>query len=164
MHRMSSLSAEQREAAVAFFEEGLADRAAASMLEVSRWPVRMLYRRWRIHGRGALVRRPGSQPYSFEFKLDLVQRFLRGDGSAAALAQEHGLSSPKLLQTWVRAYRNGGVDALRPKPKGRPAKDDDGAPPREPSEVERLRKENERLKAENAYLKKVRALRAQGRQ
>jgi transposase-like protein len=56
------------------------------------------------------------------------------------------------------------VDALRPKPKGRPAKDDDGAPPREPSEVERLRKENERLKAENAYLKKVRALRAQGRQ
>lgn len=163
MHRMSSLSAEQREAAVGFFEEGLADQAAASMLEVSRWPVRMLYRR-RIHGRGALVRRPGSQPYSLEFKLALVQRFLGGDGSAAALAQEHGLSSPKLLQSWVRAYRNGGADALRPKPKGWPAKDDDDAPPREPSEVERLRKENERLKAENAYLKKVRALRAQGRQ
>jgi transposase-like protein len=161
---MSSLSAEQREAAVAFFERGLADQATASMLEVSRWPVRMLYRRWRIHGRGALVRQPGRQPYPFEFKLALVQQFLAGQESASALAQEHGLSSPKLLQTWVRAYRKDGEDALRPRPKGRPAKGDGDGPPREPSELERLQWENERLRAENAYLKKVRALRAHGRQ
>ena len=76
------------------------------------------------------------------------------------LAAEADLSSPVLLKTWVRAYRREGADALRPKPKGRPRKPD-GPLPVEPSELERLRRENERLRAEVAYLGKLRALRAQ---
>jgi transposase-like protein len=72
------------------------------------------------------------------------------------------LSSPRLLETWVRAYRLEGADALRPKPKGRPRKPD-APPPAELPELERLRRENERLRAEVAYLGKLRALRAQDR-
>lgn len=161
MRPSSSLSEVQREAAVAWFEKGIADKATASLLGVARAPVDRLYRRWRIHGRGALMTKPTNRVYSFEFKLALVERFAAGE-SAQDLASETGLSSPKLLETWARAYRQEGPDALRPKAKGRPRKPAD-APPVKPSELERLRRENERLRAEVAYLGKMRALRAQER-
>jgi hypothetical protein len=90
----SSLSGDQRVAAVAWFEKGLADTATAKMLGVSRWPVKRLYRRWRIHGQGALVTKP-AQSYTFEFKLALVERFLAGE-TAPDLAAEAGLSSAVL--------------------------------------------------------------------
>ena len=99
------------------------------------------------------------QSYTFEFKLALVERFLAGE-TAPDLAAEAGLSSPVLLKAWVRAYRRDGVDALRPKSKGRRKKTDDPQPA-ETSELERLRRENELLRAEVAYLGKLRALRAQ---
>ena len=161
MHARSSLSEDQREAAVAWFEKGIADTATAGLLGVSRGPVNRLYRRWRIHGRGALVAKPTKHAYSFEFKLALVERFIAG-GTSPDLAAEAGLSSPRLLESWVRAYRREGADALRPKPKGRPRKPD-APPPAELPELERLRRENERLRAEVAYLGKLRALRAQER-
>ena len=161
MHARSSLSEVQREAAVAWCEKGIADSAAATLLGVSRPPVRVLYRRWKIHGRGALVAKPTKQVYSFKFKLALVERFIAGE-TAPDLAAELGLSSPTLLKTWARACRREGPDALRFKPKGRPKAP--GAPqPAEVSELERLRRENERLRAELAYLGKLRALRAQER-
>lgn len=159
MHARSSLSEDQREAAVAWFEKGIADSAAARLLGVSRSPVKLLYRRWKIHGRGALVAKPTKQAYSFEFKVALVERFMAGE-TAPDLAAEVGLSSPGLLKTWARAYRREGPDALRPKLKGRP-KTPDAPQPAEISELERLRRENERLRAEVAYLGKLRALRAQ---
>jgi transposase-like protein len=159
MHVRSSLSEDQRQAAVAWFEKGLADTATATLLGVSRWPVKRLYLRWRIHGQGAVVTKPSKQSYSFDFKLALVERFLAGE-TAPDLAAEAGLSSPVLLKTWARAYRREGADALRPKPRGRPGKTD-APPPAETSELERLRRENERLRAEVAYLGKLRALRAQ---
>lgn len=160
MYARSSLSVVQREAAVASFEQGLRDSAVATRLGVSRWPVRALYQRWRIRGRGALVQKRSKASYSFDFKLGLVERVLAGD-SAAALAEEAGLSSPVLLKTWVRRYRNEGEDALRPKPKGRPR--GSSAPPGEESELERLRRENEYLRAQNAYLGELRALMDQKR-
>ncbi|WP_162943645.1 helix-turn-helix domain-containing protein [Arthrobacter celericrescens] len=103
--------------------------------------------------------KPTKKSYSFEFKLELVERFLAGE-TAPDLAAEAGLSSPVLLKTWVRAYRREGADALRPKPKGRPRRPA-SPPPAEPSELEQLRRENARLRAEVAYLGKLRALRAQ---
>ena len=156
----SPLSEDQRRAAVAWFEKGIADKAAARVLGVPHSPVKVLYLRWRIQGRGALVAKPTKQVYSFEFKLALVERFIAGE-TAQDLAAEAGLSSSGLLKNWAGAYRREGADALRPKPKGRPRKPD--SPPAELPELERLRRENERLRAEVAYLGKLRALRAQER-
>lgn len=99
------------------------------------------------------------QVYPFELKLELVERYIAGE-TAQGLAAEAGLSSSGLLKNWAAAYRRDGVDALRPKPRGRPGPP--GSPPAEP-ELERLRRENERLRAEVAYLGKLRALRAQER-
>jgi transposase-like protein len=161
MRVRSPLSEDQREAAVAWFEKGIADKAAARLLGVSHSPVQLLYLRWRIHGRGALVAKPTKQVYSFELKLALVERFIAGE-TAQDLAAEAGLSSSGLLKNWAAAYRREGADALRPKPKGRP-REPDSPPPGELPELERLRRENERLRAEVAYLGKLRALRAQER-
>ena len=71
MHARSLLTQGQREAAVAWFKQGLADTAVATHLGVSRWPVRRLGKRWQIHAKGALVAKATKTSYSFEVKHDL---------------------------------------------------------------------------------------------
>ncbi|WP_189254529.1 helix-turn-helix domain-containing protein, partial [Lentzea flava] len=78
--------------------------------------------RWRLRGLGALVAMTGKRSFTFEVKLEIVRRFVAGEATAIELAREYELSSPRLVQNWVRAYRREGEEALRPKPKGRPAK------------------------------------------
>ncbi|WP_433613675.1 helix-turn-helix domain-containing protein [Prescottella agglutinans] len=108
-----------------------------------------------------MAKRRDRQSYSFEFKLEVVRRAVAGEAKLD-LAREYGLSSPKLIETWVRQYRNEGEDGLRPKRLGRPPKPAE-AEAGEVSELERLRRENEVLRAQVAYLGKLRALRAQQR-
>jgi transposase-like protein len=108
------------------------------------------------------VAKPTKTSYSFEFKLEVVRKVVDDGVTAEQVAGEHGLSSDKLVQTWVRTYRRLGEDGLKPKPKGRQPKNDD-VPPEELTDLQRLEQENLRLRAENAYLKKLRALMAQER-
>ncbi|CAE50487.1 Hypothetical protein DIP1956 [Corynebacterium diphtheriae] len=106
-----------------------------------------------------LVENPTKQHYSFEVRKQVVDRFNAGQ-SKMDLAREFGLSSDQLVSSWVRAWRAGGDEALRPKPKGRPK----GSASSKPlTEEDRLRREVEKLRAENAYLKKLRDLRNQRR-
>jgi transposase len=160
MPQQSSLTTEQRSAAVDLFEQGFGHKTVSSNLDVSLYAVKRLEARFKIWGRAALDSKPTKQVYSFEFKLAVVRQFLDGEGSLPELALKHQLSSPNLLRTWVKTYRIHGEDGLRPKAKGRP-KAASGAERVEPTELEQLRRENQRLAAENAYLKKVRALRNQ---
>ena len=157
MHGRSSLSEEQREAAVALFETGWGAWAVATRLGVGRGAIKRLYGRWRTRGGTTLMAKPTRPVFSFEFKLDAVQRYRAGEPKVA-LAKELGLSSPLILEKWARQYRTEGEDGLRPKPKGRP-KTNPGTARKPESEVERLRRENERLRAEVAFLGKVNALR-----
>lgn len=164
MHPRSSLTEAQRGAAVALFEQGWRYWATATHLGVSHWAVRDLHRRWSLHGRRALVAKPTKSSYSFEFKLEVVRRVVDGGATGEQLAREYALSSDRLVQSWVRAYRRFGEDGLKPKPKGRPP--GSASPPTpddELSDLQRLEQENLRLRAENAYLKKLRALMAQER-
>lgn len=160
MDPRSSLSGEQRAAAVALFEAGWASHAVAHRLDVKRDPVRRLHQRWLVRGSGALVTEPTQRVFSFEVKLEIVLRFLAGE-TKIDLAREFDLSSPNMVATWARKYRREGEDALRPKPAGRPR--GSGSPPPEESELTRLRRENARLQAEVAYLGKLRALMEQQR-
>ena len=161
MHPHSSLDEVQREALVSLYEQGHAWKAAAVISGVGVNASKGLYRRWRLHGRSVLVSRGFKQQYTFEVKLEAVQRFERQEATSAELAEEYGLSSPVQVRTWARIYRREGADGLRSKRKGRPP--GTGTTGRKPlTEVQKLEKENERLRAEVAYLKKVRALRAQG--
>ena len=132
--------------------------AAANALGVSKDAVRRLRRRFQLHGRLCLVEKPTKQQYSFEIKKEVVQRHLAGE-TVMDLAREFGLSSEQLVSGWSWKWRQGGDEALKPKPKGRPK---GSAAPKPLSEEEKLRRQIARLEAENAYLKKLRDLRNQG--
>lgn len=162
MRPRSSLTAEQRLAAVDLFEEGFGYRAVSSRLGVSVSAICELRSRFKIWGRAVLENKQTKQAYSFDFKLAVVRQYLDGKGTLQDLAQMHQLSSLGLLRSWIRAYRDYGQEGLRPKAKGRPKFVPETLSV-EVSELEKLRRENERLAAENAYLKKIRALRNQPR-
>ena len=61
---------------------------------------------------------------------------------------EFGIASKSPLNAWCSKYREGGVEALRPRPKGRPK-----AEPAPKTREEELEREVERLRAQVAYLK-----------
>lgn len=154
----STLSQYQRGQLVELFEQGYGYAATSSRLKLDSGPVKSFYNRWRLHGRLCLMNKPTKTQYSFETKKEIVERFLAGE-RAMDLAAEFHLSSKNLIRTWVRNWRNGGDEAITPKPKGRPK----GSTPKPPlSEEDTLRLENKRLLAKVAYLEKIRDLRAQG--
>ena len=67
-----------------------------------------------------------------------------------------GVMSLAPLKRWCALYREGGAEALRPKPRGRPR----GSGPRERGRTreQELEERCRRLETEVAYLKKLRAL------
>ena len=65
-----------------------------------------------------------------------------------------GIMSMSPLKKWCAPYREGGAEALRPRPKGRPS----GSRARPRTREEELEERCRRLEAEVAYLKKLRAL------
>ncbi|MHA7274894.1 helix-turn-helix domain-containing protein, partial [Arthrobacter sp. TMT4-20] len=162
MFESSSLSEDQRQAAVALFEAGWGAKSVANRLGVSSKPIGRLYDRWRVRGGSTLVYKSTKRVFSFEFKLDVVRRALAGE-SRVALAKELGLSSPVLIRKWTQLYRDQGEDGLRPRAKGRRPRESPGAAAKPESELQRLRRENERLRAEVAFLGKVQALRDEER-
>lgn len=152
----SKASQVQRERLVELFEDGWGFTAAARSVGVGIKTASNLWERWRLHGRLALMRKPTQASYPFETKLEAVKRFLAGQ-TKPHIAKDMGLSSPKILERWIRAYRVHGEDGLRPKPKGRPPKASSLAAGGG-SELEMLQRRVEYLEAENAYLKALRDL------
>lgn len=84
---------------------------------------------------------------------------LRDQGRAARAVVDGGMSKPEAmerfgvasispLESWCRRYREGGAEALRSKPKGRPRRE--ATPVTREEELER---EVRRLEAQVAYLK-----------
>lgn len=140
-------------------------RSLASQHGLDHGTVRRWVEAYRQHGEQGL--RKKFSHYSVQFKLSVLCRMWREELScrqAAALFDVRG--GHNVVVTWERQYHEGGLDALKPKPRGRPKKMTAPKPlsPQAPQEgdtrtLEQLRKENEYLRAEVAYLKKLRALR-----
>ena len=158
MRARSSLTQHQREQLIHLFQQGTGSKAAARELNISRYAAEALERRYKLHGTLCLMEKPTKQHYPYDIKKEGVTRNLKGE-SRMHLAQEFGLSSDNLVKNWVRAWRDGGDEALMPKPKGRPK---GSTKPKTLTEEDKLRREVEKLRAENAYLKKLRDLRNQG--
>ena len=129
----------------------------------------------RGHAVGDLLEAAGLARSSYYYALAHPQQptrvQLRPKVAAARAVVDGGMSKPEAmvrfgiasatpLKQWCRLYREGGAQALKPKPKGRPKGSVRAVPPtREEELAERVRK----LEAQVAYLKKSIALKAQKR-
>jgi len=120
---------------------------------------------------GILGLRAKRSEYSVEFKLTVLREIERQELSHTQAAALFDLREAGAIARWLRQYHQGGPEALKPKPRGRPKKMPSPKPPKvlppqvdDASALEALRKENEYLRAEVAYLKKVQALVRENRQ
>lgn len=139
-------------------------KALAAKYDLDYGTVRNWVARYRLHGEAGL--RKKFSHYSAEFKLSVLQRMWQEELSyhqVIALFDLRG--GTVVVSTWERQYHEGGLDALKPKPRGRPKTMKRPVAPKSPLPVSKdartlaaLQKENELLRAEVAYLKKLDAL------
>ena len=151
-----------REQAVEMFERGFSYRLTAKRLGVSAETVRGWQKTYRVIGKdGLLAMGVKHARYDYETKVAAARAVVDGGMSKPEAMTRFGIASATSLKQWCRLYREGGAQALMPKPKGRPKGSGVGAvpPTREEELAERVRK----LEAQVAYLKKSIALKAQRR-
>ena len=139
-------------------------RALGAKYGIDQAIVRLWVDNYRQHGDAGLRRK--SSRYSAQFKLSVLQQMWQEELSYRQVVTLFDLrGGTGVISGWERLYHEGGLEALHPKPRGRPKKMKTHHSP-EPSTqqspetrtVEDLRKENEYLRAEVAYLKKLDAL------
>ena len=143
---------ESRRRAVELFDAGVGCKPAAEALSVPRETVREWQWVYRAFGSEALLSMDGKQSsYTFEQRVAAASAVV-DDGMAKADAMaEFGIRSKSPLERWCRLYREGGAEALRPGPKGRPR--GSRSKPRARTREQELEERCRRLEAEVAYLK-----------
>ena len=150
-----------REQAVKMFESGFGYGLTARKLGMSAATVREWQKMYRVIGRSGLLAMGVKQArYDYETKVAAAKAVVDGGMSKPEAMVRFGIASATPLKQWCRLYRQGGAQALKPKPKGRPKGSVRAVPPTREEELEkRVRK----LEAQVAYLKKSIALKAQKR-
>ncbi len=119
-------------------------------------------RRYEAFGEKAFEKRYTT--YSFQDKLDVLNYMDKHGASIRETAAIFNIPSHEIIRKWKVAYDLHGVDALRPKKRGRPAMKKKHkvqinlVPVLIEGSIEALQAENERLRMENNYLKKLNAL------
>jgi len=126
-----------------------------------------MVKRWvdlhRLHGISGLTKK--FNHYSAEFKVSVLEHMWVQELSYSQAAAAFNIRSPGCVGQWERCYHSGGIDALRPRARGRPKNMPNPPLPESPEPTsddnrtrEDLLAEVDHLRMENAYLKKLRAL------
>ena len=129
--------------------------ASHAMLE--RWVMA-----YRLHGIAGL--RKKSSKYSAEFKLSVLRHMWDNQLSMIRTAATFDIRHHAMVGIWERAYRDGGIEALTPRPRGKPKAlpTPESAPDNPPDDDklsrEQLLAEVKQLRMELAYTKKLQAL------
>ena len=148
---------EARKAAIGLSGRGRGSKPAAKAPSVPRDTVRQWLYVYRSFGSEALLTMGGKQArYTYEQKVAAASAVVDGGMGKQDAMREFGVMSLAPLDRWCRLYREGGAEALRPKPKGRPK--GSKSRPRGRTRERELEERCRRLEAEVAYLKKLRAL------
>ena len=148
-----------RREALELIKAGAGKGVLAGRLAIPAYTARNWIRLYRSGGEEAVMGSNGSRRYDWETKVAAARAVVdEGMGKPEAMAA-FGIASRTPLDSWCRLYREGGADALRPKPKGRPKGVCGSSAPK--TREQELEARVRRLEAENAYLKKVRALEAE---
>lgn len=112
--------------------------------------------RFQQHGREAFTQTYTN--YSLEFKMDVLTYMKETGASSIQAAAAFHIPSARTVRKWQDVWETQGVDALKPRKKGRPSMKKKAKKSQSPKTVEEvLRAENEQLQMENAYLKKLHA-------
>ena len=148
---------EARKAAIGLFERGHGYKSAAKALSVPRDTVRQWLYVYRSFGSEALLSMDGKQArYTHGQKVAAASAVVDGGMTKTEAMAAFGIMSMSPLKRWCALYREGGAEALRPKPKGRPK--GSKSKPRVRTREQELEERCRRLETEVAYLKKLRAL------
>jgi transposase len=129
-------------------------------------PNHFTVRKWvlayQVHGNVGLSKKLSQ--YSAEFKLFVLKHMWDNHLSMVQTAVKFDIRDDGMVGRWERAYRAGGIEALVPRPRGRPKsmatavpKPDD-PPGDDKRSREELLAEVNQLRMELAYLKKLEAL------
>ena len=150
-----------RKQAAQMFKRGFGYGLTAKRLGVPAATVREWQKMYRVIGKDGLLAMGVKQArYDYETKVAAAKAVVDGGMSKPEAMVHFGIASVTPLKQWCRLYREGGAQALKPKPKGRPKGSVRAVPPTREEELEeRVRK----LEAQVVYLKKSIALKAQKR-
>ena len=150
-----------RKQAAQMFEKGFGYGLTTSRLGMSAATVREWQKTYHVIGKdGLLTMGVKHTKYDYETKVAAAKAVVDGGMSKPEAMMRFGIASATPLKQWCRLYREGGAQALKPKPKGRPKGSVRAVPPTREEELEkRVRK----LEAQVAYLKKSIALKAHRR-
>ena len=153
-----------RKQAAQMFEKGFGYGVTASRLGVSAETVREWQKMYRVIGKGGLLAMGVKHTrYDYETKVAAARAVVDGGMSKPEAMVRFGIASATPLKQWCRLYREGGAQALKPKPKGRPKGSVRAVRAVPPTREEELEERVRKLEAQVAYLKKSIALKAQRR-
>jgi len=128
----------------------------------SHFTVRKWVLAYQIHGNVGQSRK--RRQYSAQFKLSVLEHMWENHLSMIQTAAEFDIRDHGMVGRWEHAYRDGGVEALAPRPKGQfnsmatPAPKPDSPPDDDKRSREQLLDEIQQLRMELAYTKKLQAL------
>ena len=133
-------------------------------------PIQRWVNNYNAFGDAGLRHSPQKEIYSFQKKLSVVELYLSSEVSYQELALQEGITNSNMIANWVQRFRAGGLDALRPRKKGRKKtmgsyEEKPSAPSVETSvdanaeHIKELEDELLKLRIENAFLKELRRLR-----
>ena len=144
---------EVRAEAARCFEMGFADKLVGKLLGIPHDTVRKWLYTYRALGEEALLMTQ-HRTYPYDLRVEVARAVVEGGMAKPEAMEAYGVRSKGRLDAWCRLYREGGPDALLPKPKGRPKKADPAFPSREEELEARVRE----LELENEILKRLDAL------
>lgn len=142
-----------RSEAASLFELGFGERSAARRLGLPVKAVKRWLYTYRAVGKEALLV-PKRKRYSHETKLAAAGDVVDRGATKPETMEKYGIASITALESWCRAYREGGADALKPKPGGRPRKPEPAYASREEELEARVRE----LELELEIQKRINAL------
>lgn len=107
MSRKSKFSAEEKLAAIKLcLTGGKNNSQVAKIYGVTKSTIRLWRKQYLYNGIQGLESIKRNQIYSKEFKLQLVKKYLSGEGSFLDLAAKYGLRSQTQLKQWVIKYNS----------------------------------------------------------
>ena len=110
-----------RKQAAQMFERGFGYGLTASRLGVSAATVREWQKTYHVIGKDGLLAMGVKQArYDYETKVAAATAVVDGGMSKPEAMMRFGIASATPLKQWCRLYRQGGAQALKPKPRGRP--------------------------------------------